>query len=80
MLLEPTSDLLAAEVCFCCTDGVGAAFVVGGTSLEIATPLVGVVIEATSEPLPLSVAVGFVVFGVAPIKVADALKKGVLAQ
>jgi hypothetical protein len=80
VLFEPTSDLLAAEVCFCCTDGVGAAFVVGGTSLEIATPLVGVAFETTSEPLPLSVAVGSVVFDVVPIKEADALKTGVLAR
>jgi hypothetical protein len=57
----------------------GNAFVVGGTFLEIATPLVGVVFEATSEPLPLSVARGSVVFDVPPIKEADALKKGVSA-
>jgi hypothetical protein len=79
MLFGSTSDLLAAGVFFCCVDGVGATFVDGGTSLEIATPLVGVAFETTSEPLPLLVAVGLVIFDVVPIKEADALKTGVLA-
>jgi hypothetical protein len=72
--------LSAAEVVFFCADGVGAAFIIGGAFLVIATPLVGVVFEGTSESLPLSVAVGSVVFSVAPIKEADALYKNSLAR
>ena len=79
MLFAMTRDLSVAGALFFCTGGVGTTFVVEGASLEIATPLVGVIFEGTSESLLLSVAVGSVVFDVAPIKEADALKKGLLA-
>jgi hypothetical protein len=79
VLFITTGSLSAAGALSFCTGRVGVAFVVEGASFEIVTPLVGVVFGGTSESLPLSVAVGSVVFKAAPIKEADALEMDLLA-